>query len=59
MKEKVNRTSSLKCVLKTQVKQPKGIFFLSQLQKIWDLASKEIACHYNLIVEMIKVIKEF
>ena len=57
MKEEVNKTcnTSLKYVLKTLVK----ILFLSQLQKIWDLASKEIACHYNLIVEMIKVIKEF
>ena len=45
--------------LKTQVKLPRGILFLAQLQKIQDLASEEIACHYNLIDEMIWVIKEF
>ena len=47
MKEKVNRTSntSLKCVLKTQVKLSKSILFLSQLQKIRDLALEEITCH--------------
>ena len=32
----------LKCVLKTQVKLPRGIHFLSQLQTIRVLASKEI-----------------
>ena len=49
----------MKCVLKTQVKEPKSILFLSQLQKIWDLAPEDIACHYNLIDEMTEVIKEY
>ena len=57
MKEEVNKTcnTSLKYVLKTLVK----ILFLSQLQKIRDLASEEIASHYNWIDEMTEVIKEF
>ena len=38
-------------------KTAKGYTFLTQLQKIRDLASEEIACHKNLTEEMI--IKEF
>ena len=49
----------MKCVLKTQVREPKGTLFLSQLQKIRDLPLEEIACHYNLIDEMTEVINEF
>ena len=38
---------------------PRGILFLSRLQKIQDLASKEIASNQNLIDEIIGVIEEF
>ena len=55
MTKEINR----KCVLKTKVKQPRGILFLSQLQKYRDIALEEIACYQNLIDEINEVINEF
>ena len=37
----------------------KGHTFLITIIEIRDIASEEIACHYNLIDEMTEVIKEF
>ena len=61
MTKQIKRTFNnyLKCVLKTQVNWPRGILFLSQLQKIRDLASEKNAFYKNLMDEINKVIKEF
>ena len=52
-------TTSLKCVIKTQVKLLLDILFPFTVTDNLDLASEEITFHQNLIDEMIEVIKEF
>lgn len=45
--------------LKTQVKLPSDILFLSHRQKTRALSTGEITCQEELIDEMIGVIREF
>ena len=63
MSKHLNRTftctTSLKCVIKTQVKLLTDILFPFTVTDNLNLATEEITFHQNLIDEMIGVIKEF